>query len=170
MKLKGSITINGKDYRSGDQVRWTTVYPFFFLHMGIFGGSGFFMAYADHPAPVPFLFVHGGFAICIYLIFYLSIFGREEVKWMLINAALGIFGIYSEMSWIMSLFGKSLASYPLHVHVIPFLYYVLYTFLLRHAVLDVMNARDDQARRTVVERCYIAGSFAIYFVFYLLKH
>ena len=169
MKLKGSLTINGRQFRSGEEVRWTTIYPFFFLHMGMFGGSGFFMAYSDKPAPIGFLYAHGGFAICIYLIFYLSIFGREEVKWMLINAALGVFGIYSEMSWIMSLAGKSMSSYPLYVHVIPFLYYVLYTFLLRQAVLDITGARSDETKRTAVERWYVAGSLALYMGFHLLR-
>jgi hypothetical protein len=162
MKLQGSLTINGKHYRAGDEVRWTTIYPFFFLHMGMFGASGFFMAYADHPPPTAFLFMHGGFAIFIYVVFYLSIFGREEVKWMFINAALGVFGIYTEMRWIMAAFGKSLSDYPIHVHVIPFLYYVLYTFLLRHAVLDIADAREDEARRTQVERWYVGGSIALY--------
>ena len=168
MKLKGRLPVGGTDYRSGDEVRWTTIYPFFFVHMGMFGGSGFFMAYTDKPPPVAFLYAHGGIAISIYLIFYLSIFGREEVKWMFINAALGIFGIYSEMNWIMSLVGKSMSAYPLYVHVIPFLYYVLYTFLLRQAVLDATGARDDEAKRAVVERWYVGGSLAIYMGFHLL--
>ncbi|MFL6550947.1 MAG: hypothetical protein ACJ8OJ_19810 [Povalibacter sp.] len=169
MKLKTPLTINGKEYRAGEDVRWTLIYPFFLLHMGMFGGSGFFMAYADKPPPIAFLYAHGGIAICVYVVFYLSIFGREEVKWMLINAALGVFGIYTEMGWMLSLFGKSLSNYPLYLHVIPFLYYVLYTFLLRQAVLDITGARDDEAKRINVERCYIGGSLSIYLLFHFLK-
>jgi hypothetical protein len=168
VRLNGELSIGGKAYRKGDEVPWTSVYPFFLLHMLVFGGSGFFMAYHDGGAPVGFLYMHGGFAILVYLIFYLTIFGREEVKWMLINAALGVFGIYSEMDWLLSFFGKTLGSYPMYIHVIPFLYYVLYTFLIRQAVLDWTGARANEARKKTVERYYVALSVVIYGGLHLL--
>lgn len=127
-----------------------------------FGGSGFAMAYADEGAPVGFLYLHGGFAILIYLVFYLSIFGLDEVKWMFINAALGVFGIYSEINWILSWFDKKFDDFPLYVHVIPFLYYVLYTFLIRQAVLDLTRARNNKERRKIVESLYVVVSLALY--------
>jgi hypothetical protein len=34
--------------------------------------------------------MHGGIAIVVYLVFYLVIFGLDEVKWMLINAVLDV--------------------------------------------------------------------------------
>lgn len=169
MKLEGELTINGKKYGAGDELPWKFIYPFFLVHMLAFGASGFFMAYGGMEAPVGFLYMHGGIAITVYLAFYSSIFGREEVKWMLINAALGIFGIYAEIDWLLSFSGKTLDSYPVYVHVIPFLYYVLYTFLLRQAVLDITGARADAAKKKTVERYYVGLSFATYADLHFLK-
>ncbi len=161
MKLQGSISIGNRSYARGDEIPWYKIYPFFMLHMLIFGGSGFLMAYAKSRPPVFFLYLHGGFAIAIYTVFYLTIFGRDEVKWMFINAALGLLGLYSQIDWLLSLFGKHIGDYPVYVHVIPFLYFVLYTFLIRHAVLDLTQSRDDTDRKTSVEYGYIAVSVAV---------
>ena len=38
MKLRGDITINGKLHPKGSEVSWYTIYPFFLLHMAMFGG------------------------------------------------------------------------------------------------------------------------------------
>jgi hypothetical protein len=111
--------------------------------------------------------MHGGIAIVVYTVFYLAIFGWDEVKWMFINAALGLMGIYSQIGWILSLSGKSIDDFPWYRHVIPFLYYVLYTFLLRHLLLDLSGAREDTQKKSRVEIVYVAVSFAIYLLFYL---
>ncbi|NLG75867.1 MAG: hypothetical protein GX535_06495, partial [Xanthomonadaceae bacterium] len=81
---------------------------------------------------------------------------------MLINAALGVFGIYAELNWALSFFGKSLDSYPVYVHVVPFLYYVLYTFLLRQAVLHLAGARENESRRRWINGAYVLISVAVY--------
>jgi hypothetical protein len=77
-----------------------------------------------------------------------------------------LFGIYAEIGWILNLFGTTLADYPVSIHVIPFLYYVLYTFLLRQALVDISRARDNPDRRRLVERLYIAISVLVYAVIY----
>ena len=164
MKLRTSMTINGKVYAKGTDVPWLAIYPFFLLHMAVFGGSGFLMAYAQHRAPLLFLYAHGGFAILIYTIFYLAIFGVDEVKWMFLNAGLGVLGVYTQLGWILALFHKRVGDYPFYVHVIPGLYFVLYTFLLRHAVLDLTASREDDVRRAWVEKLYVLGSVAVYVV------
>lgn len=137
------------------------IYPFFLVHMLMFGISGFVLAYGAD-GDVGFLYMHGGLAIVVYMVFYLAIFGRDQVKWMLINAGLGIVGIYSQIGWILALFDRNVRDYPLHVHAIPVLYYVLYTFLLRQMVLDFTRSRDDPARRRLVEAAYVVLSLAIY--------
>lgn len=138
------------------------LYPFFLFHMLMFGGSGFLMAYGDGGTPALFLFVHGGIAITVYLVFYLTLFGKDQVKWMLINAALGILGIYSQVGWILARFGKRIGDYPWYVHLVPFTYYVLYTFLLRQLLLDLTGSRNDPTRRRWVESLYVVGSLALY--------
>ena len=41
-----------------------------------------------------------------------------------------------EIETILGWFGKELSDFPPWVHVTPFLYYILYTFLLRQMLLD----------------------------------
>lgn len=167
MKIRSALTINGRQYAAGDEVSAWMVYPFFLLHMGIFGLSGFFMAYAADDVPRLFLFLHGGVAILVYVVFYLAIFGVEEVKWMFINSALGLFGISAEIRWLLAQFDKTMADYPPVVHVVPFLYYILYTFLLRQALLDSTGARSDPARRRKVETAYVLLSLLLYLALFL---
>jgi hypothetical protein len=167
MKLRSAITINGKPYQAGDEISGWMIYPFFLFHMGIFGLSGFFMAYGAKDVPLLFLYLHGGFAILIYLAFYFAVFGREEVKWMFINAALGLFGIYSQIGYLLAKFGKRLSDYPVAVDVVPFGYYILYTFLLRQAVLDATGAHDNPDRKRLVEFVYIGASVLVYGALFL---
>jgi hypothetical protein len=138
------------------------IYAFFGVHMLAFWLSGFFMAYTDDGPELEMLYMHGGIAILVYMVFYLVIFGVDQVRWMLINAALGVFGIYAQMGWILQRFGKRIDDYPWQVHVIPFLYYVLYTFLLRQLLLDLTRSRNDPARRRLVDAVYVAGSVLVY--------
>jgi len=162
MELHGNITINGKKYRKGDYIPWYSVYPFFLLHMGLFGGSGFFMAYTGNGASLAFLYLHGGFACLIYLVFYVTIFGVDRVRWMFINAALGLFGIYAQIDWILSLFDKQASDYSAAVHVIPFFYYVLYTFLLHQLAIDIFKGRSNESRRQIIDALYIVLSIVVY--------
>ena len=143
------------------------IYLFFGIHMLVFGLSGFLMAYGDNRPELGFLYMHGGLAIVVYMVFYLTIFGRDEVKWMLINAGLGILGIYSQIGWILEHFGKKIDDYPWQVNVIPFLYYVLYTFLLRQFLLDVTRSRDDPKRKSFVDGAYVVVSLLFYGVLLL---
>ena len=168
MKLHGSVTINDRAYSAGDDVSWVNVYPFFLLHMLVFGGSGFLLAYGGG-VPLVTQYMFGGVAIAVYTVFYLIIFGRDEVKWMFINAGLGLLGIYSQIDWLLSLFGRRAADYPVYVHAIPFLYFVLYTFLIRHALLDFLGVRDDDTKRTRVEYAYIGASVFVYLLLHYLE-
>ncbi|MCC5865896.1 MAG: hypothetical protein JJU31_12300 [Wenzhouxiangella sp.] len=138
------------------------VYPFFLFHMLGFGGSGFFLAYGEESTDLFFLYIHGGFAILIYTVFYLAIFGFDEVKWMFINAGLGLFGIYAQIDLLLAMFGKRAGDFPVAVHVIPFLYYVLYTFLLYQMVIDLSRARNNPTRRRKVELVYVLISLLLY--------
>ena len=167
MKLRGDITINGKVHKKGSEVPTGAIYPFFLLHMLMFGGSGFLLAYASKDVPTSFLFLHGGIAILVYTVFYLVIFGWDEVRWMFINAALGVYGLRCEIGWLLGLFGKEISDFPWYRHIVPFLYYVLYTFLLRHLVLDVFKAREDPEKRQRIELGYIVLSLLFYTIVYL---
>jgi len=162
MQLHGNITINGRKYHKGEQVPWYSVYPLFLIHIAVFGLAGFFMAYTSDGPHLAFVYMHGGIACLSYLVFYATIFGIDRVKWMFINAGLGLFGIYAQIDLILSLFGSRAADYSAATHAIPFFYYVLYTFLLHQLLLDATGARNNAGRRRVVNALYIVGSILIY--------
>jgi hypothetical protein len=162
VELQGSITINGRHYQKGDRIPWYSVYPFFLVHMAMFGASGFFLAYIDDGPVLLFLYMHGGIACAVYIAFYVVIFGIDRVKWMFINSGLGLFGIYAQIDIILSWFGRSAADFSAAVHFIPFLYYVLYTFLLHQMLLDATHSRSNPRRRQLVDALYIVASIVIY--------
>lgn len=167
-QLHSKITINGKQYQAGEQIAWYAIYPFFLLHMLMFGASGFYMAYGADDVPLLFIFLHGGIAILVYTLFYFAIFGVDEVKWMVINAGLGIFGIIAQLSWILGLlFNREMGDYSIARHIVPFCYYVLYTFLLHQALLDASGARTDESRRRTIDNLYILLSVLIYAAIFL---
>jgi len=141
------------------------VFPFFLIHMLAFGSSGFYIAYFTDDA-LPFIYLHGGIAIYVYLQFYIALFGVDKVKWMVINAVLGIFGIYHEVKWFLSQFDKNITDYSIFIHAIPFTYYVLYTFLVYQFVLIVTDADISPRRKIVVETFYVLISIAIYLTIY----
>ncbi len=155
------IQINGKPVQNTGLLKMF-IYPFFGFHMLMFGLSGFLMAYAVNRPEMGFIYLHGGIAIVVYIGFYLAIFGRDEIKWLAINAALGLVGIYSQIGWILSLFGKQIDDYKWYVHVTPFIYYVLYTFLLRQFLLDVTRSRDNPKRRALINNAYVVLSLLVY--------
>lgn len=83
--------VDGLGRGPGPKAMWF-VYPFFSVHMLAFGLTGFLVAYMSDAPDLMFLYLHGGIAIFVYIVFYLVIFGRDAVSWMLLNAALGIIG------------------------------------------------------------------------------
>lgn len=169
MEAQTDIKINGRNFPKGTGMPGYWVYVFFLVHMLAFGLSGFFMAYMDNGPEISFLYMHGGFAILVYVIFYLAIFGVDEVRWMFINAALGLFGIYAQINLLLAFFGRRASDYPWYVHVVPFLYYILYTFLLYQLVLEITGARANLKRKKLVEGFYVAISVSVYAAIYLLE-
>ena len=86
---------------------------------------------------------------------------------MFINSAHGLLGIYAQIDLILSFFGKQASDFPPSVHVVPFLYYILYTFLLYQMVLDISGARNNPGRKRLVEFFYVIVSVLVYGVIYL---
>lgn len=163
MLTEGQSTANS----SANKAPRYVFYPFFLIHMLVFGVSGFKLAYEFSPS-ISFMYLHGGLAILLYTFFYIVIFGIDEVKWMFINAGLGLLGIYTQIGWILVFFGKDIDSYPLYIHVTPFLYFVLYTFLIRQLILDITGAREDEERQKKVNHLYVVGSVLVYLVGYAI--
>jgi hypothetical protein len=174
VKMHGTITLSGRQYVSGDDVPWFGVYPFFLVHMLAFAGSGFIFCYLDPSmwsdlSFVAAMYLWGGLSILCYLPLYGIIFGRDELKWMFVNAGLGIVGIVSQIDWLLSLFGRGVGDYPIYAHGVPLAFFVMYTFLLRHAFLDLFGAREDATRRKRVQYAYVGATLAFYLVTSLLE-
>lgn len=169
MKLAVDATINGTLYPAGSEVSGWKIYPFFLLHVGIFGASSIALAYFDDSGSIGLLVGHAALAIPVYLVFYLLIFGLDEVKWMLINGFLGLVGIYAVIDWLLGFAGKTAGEFAWYLHVVPATYYVLYTFLLRQMVLDATGSRDDPQRRQRAENLYIWVSAIFYLAIWLLQ-
>lgn len=141
----------------------------YLVHLSFFAFGGFIFAYLEGPPNMYVLYGGLGIVIAVYIYwFYRDIFGREEVHWMFINAALGLFGIYAQIDWILSWFDKSASDYPLQVHVIPFMFYVLYTFLLYHFVTSFGGPGEKQGNSRAGQVKYVVWSIVIYTAIYLL--
>jgi hypothetical protein len=119
------------------------------------------LAYGDDSVPLVFLYAHGGFAILAYLVLYVGFFGRDAVAWMLVNAALGVLVTWTSIDLLLGLFGRRAADYPLHLHVIPFLYLTLSTFLARQALTDLFGARRNPARQRWVDGVFVAAGLLV---------
>jgi hypothetical protein len=163
MRVRGSgLVVSGTGYSKGDVIPWGHAYPGLLIHMLLFGGSAIYLAYFDPYPSTFFLFAWGGFGITLYLFLYSAMFGVDEVRWLFINSGLGILGIATQIDWLLSPLGTGLADFPFHVHVVPFLYYILYTFLMRQALLDLTGAYERPVVRAVVNGGYVVGSIAFY--------
>ena len=166
MILHGNLTINGKKYRKGDYVSAWSVYPFFLLHMLFMGFFVFHDAYFRGPTE-EISYFGDVFIIGIYLFFYIPIFGIDEVKWLIKNSLVGMFGVYAEVDILLSYFNKNISEFPFYVHIFPFLFYSLYTFLFRQIFIDITYSRGNKKRTEIVSYIYLFLSLAIYsFLFF----
>lgn len=166
------MTIYGEHYTEGDWIPWYTVYPIFLLHVGIVGYLCFIFTYLPEVTPMQglryvILMIVSGFASLLYLIFYWVIFGRDEIKWLIINAGLGFYGVYYEMGFILTSIGRSIHDYPAMAHVAPFSLYILYTFLLRQLVIDITGSRENPLRQKYINVIYTVISLIVYTYFFV---
>jgi len=135
------------------------------VHILIFGLPVFCGAYLPKTfviESVIFYHLFGSFAALIYVLFYQAMFGRDAIKWMFIEGALSSLGIYTVVGAWLALIGRDIHDYPLYRHVLPFVFYVLYAFLLRQAFLDITKSREDNAQRRIAEFFYVGISLMAY--------
>ena len=142
------------------------IFPLFSFHMLLFGGVSFFMTYFSNGEGSISAAQFSIIPIAVYLFFYLMIFGLEKVKLMFINSALGVFGIYCELKWVLNYSGKHITEFAWSDHIIPSVYYILYTFLIHQAALHFSGSNDNLKRKQRVEVAYIGLSIIIYLAIY----
>ncbi len=162
MKIHSGISFGGISYGAGDEVEWHKIYPVFLFHVLVIGSALFYTAYSGKGPPAVFLVLGGISSAAIYTLLYLAVFGFDEIKWMFINAGLGILGIFSQLDFAVSFFGWKLNKYPWYIHIVPFLHYILYTFLVRQMILDILKAREDESKRRKADGIYVLISLVIY--------
>ena len=161
MRIYGSLIVGERLYMPGDEVGWYAVYPFMLFHMAGFGSILYLCAYGGGKPQYEPLFLVGILAVVVYLWFYFTIFGPDEVKWLLINAALSVLGIFSQIAWLMSaVFSKKIDELPWYVHIVPFFMFVLFTFLVRQAFTDLLRARENPVRRRIADILHVVVSVA----------
>lgn len=165
MKIHGNLTILEVYYPKGSEVPWYKVYPLFSIHVGVMGAGCFAMTYLPKTTDLSsylFSVVFGCFGIILYLSFYLRLFGLDEIKWMFINAAIGIYGLWIELGILLSLIGRNINEFQWYMHSIPAIFWVLYTFLIRQCFLDMTGAREIKRRAKLVNILYAALSILLY--------
>ena len=137
-------------------------YLFFLVHMAIFGIGCLYMSYSDGGKSSINALLFSIFPLYVYIKFYLVLFGLDDIRWLFINSALGFFGIFAQLDFILYLFDATVDDYPGYVHIAPFIYFILYTFLIRHALLDLIASRFDKNKQRLIENTYIATSIIFY--------
>ena len=161
--------ITPESLKNGLKKRSWFIYLFFLGHMAIFGVAGFFLAYRLED--LFFAFIHGGIAILVYLIFYLVLFGRDSVLWMVINGLLGV----AQTKQVINFLGGLMVSdwqfshYSVWHHVIPGTYVMLYTFLLRQFCIDMLKGRFDNQKRKYANFIFIGFQILVFVVLYFYK-
>lgn len=114
------------------------IYLFFLVHMWAFWTACFYISYFQS-IDFEFLIPFASISISIYLLFYFVIFWTWKVKDMFVNAIVGCLWIYAWLWDILSFFGENINSFHIYVHIVPWIYFVMYTFLLRNLLKDIFS-------------------------------
>ena len=155
------------------------IYLFFIAHMGIFGTTTFFLTYGEQN--IEFAVMFGGIAVFVYAIFYMVIFGFDELKWLFINSLLGILSIYGWLEELAyhflpspgadkSSFGGihekyiSFSQFPIAWHLLPGAFFIMYEFLLRNFLIDLLGARKKTERKRSVGILFIIISITQFLI------
>jgi len=144
------------------------IYLFFLAHMAAFGTLTFYLAYHTQQGD---LYGVGGIPIIAYVCFYLILFGLDEILWLAINSVLGILMIHGWLETLALPFIPEPGTVGTHIitefdkfpasrHILPGAFLVMYEFMLRNLLLDVLGARHDQRRNRFVGWLFLAISGA----------
>jgi hypothetical protein len=144
------------------------LYLFFLAHMAVFGALTFYLAYHDQSQEV---YTVGTILIITYVPFYLLMFGADEILWLSINAVLAVLMIDSWLKWLAVPLLPAPGSaakwmitdfdkFPVSRHIFPSTILVMYQFLLRNLLIDVLGARFNPRRNLFVNALFIVVTVA----------
>ncbi len=155
-------TKNTKGLKTPNQRPHKIVYLFFLVHMFAFGGSGFALAYSDTPFMMAAM--HSGIAIFVYIVFYIVLFGVGRVVWMFVFAIVGFAQTYFVINFIGDIFINNwdFDNYPFYRHIAPAIYVVMYLFLVREFIYDIV--KSDSGANFL----FLFINAVLYFYFYMV--
>ena len=167
MKLKTDISIGSNTYSKGSYLHWSKVYGFFTVIIALHFWLVFDITYIQQDIVLGFTLCFGIFLPVLYLLAYRSIFGLAEIRWLIVNSIIGIIGVLAELDWVLSYFyDKSLSDFNVFFHIIPCVHYIMFTFVLRQAVIDSFHARYNLKRREYVNLGFTLISTILYVALY----
>ncbi|EKE29455.1 MAG: hypothetical protein ACD_2C00172G0003 [uncultured bacterium (gcode 4)] len=153
-----------------------SAYPILVPHVLIFGFT-WFMLFYSHQRPAM------GFLIWLittisYLIVYVQLFGKEQIRDMLIGGLIWVIQVYG---WLEILAAKAIDwtkefktfdSMPMYYHLIPATYFIMWTFLVKNVIIDLIWARNNPEKMNLTYKLFYAISLLIFilpnFIFRLL--
>ncbi len=146
----------------GQEIPIWAFFPVFVFHITLFGFTSFLFAYFIPAVPTIFLWGFGFIGIVTFIGFYSSLYGVDNFRWIIINIALGIFGLSSDINLLMSILSTDLTDFPWYRDIIPFTNYVLYTFWFRQCALAAVGAKDNPEKEEIVSYYYLITSIFFY--------
>ncbi|MFZ2718309.1 MAG: hypothetical protein WAZ12_00735 [Candidatus Absconditicoccaceae bacterium] len=120
---------------------YITSYKFYILIsilIIIFSSLGFYLTYFENKLIISYIM--SSLYILFFLMFYFLAFGRDKIKRMFITSLIGISSIYSQLSNILKYFDKNINEFSWIYHIIPGIYFILFSFLLRRALVDICRS------------------------------
>lgn len=120
---------------------YITSYKFYILIsilIIIFSSLWFYLTYFENKLIISYIM--SSLYILFFLMFYFLAFGRDKIKRMFITSLIGISSIYSQLSNILKYFDKNINEFSWIYHIIPGIYFILFSFLLRRALVDICRS------------------------------
>lgn len=124
-------------------------YMFFIIHGLWFWTATFEITYWTHDFWWGLLF--WGFATMIYMVFYMNFWGVEKIKNMFIWGLLWVIQTYAWLELIASNFINqystnfhSFEMFPLYYHIIPSMFFIMITFLLKNLIAEFFPKNQDK--------------------------
>ena len=144
-------------------------FPFFIAHAVLFGLVVLLFAYAQYSSAMGLviLFIWGFLGVLCYLMVYSALFGLDSFKWIVSNTALALFGFSAELHLLIDWFNVETANIAWYRNMLPYAYYVMYTFWFRQLVLAAFGAREDTSKGERVSNYFLVVCLLIYLLMYI---
>ena len=142
------------------------IYLFFLADMAGFGTLTFYLTYHQQQGES---YMVGAMLVIIYVLFYLMLFGADDVLWLFINGLLGALMVRSWLETLAtpfipppSMLGHGIITdfdgFPVVRHILPGAVFLMYQFMLRNFLIDALGARFNPRRKRYVGWLFVVVS------------